>query len=708
MTEELWEEVGRIFNEAVKFRDPAERAAYVVQACEGQDELRTEIASLLSQHDMPDLSLFDSLGGKTVLQFDFLNKIGEGGMGIVYRARDAQLRRIVAVKVLKPWMRLSPDEQSRLIHEARHASGLNHPNVVTIHDIKRAKGLDLIVMEYVPGTSLDRLIPPDGLQVLQVLHYAVQMADGLLVAHSAGLLHGDITPKNVMVTVDERVKLLDFGLARVFAESNKERVTPASRGTKVYMAPEQHFANPVFNARSEIFSFGMVLHQMLGGRHPFESGSEESIIEAIKTHPPHPLPHRVPLPLAAAIERCLQKSPERRFESIKELLSELTVCRDHAAKARGAAFSWALSGSGARWELQTIRSREEGKETIWRYAWKDIGWAGDNEAWLCGEIDSGGPHGDVGTGVLLHTTDRGVDWTRIDNENFGSGRGDFSWGGNPQSWQDIGPIGSLHVYRRNIGGGKRQVELWLAATSGIYASKDGGQSWTRSTPRPDDARYVIPHAHYGNLFRIVSSEEVFAVGWQGITSWSARDDSWSLQLPACSYLITAVDGYPNDSPNWDVWAVGQSGDRRNPFHLIYHLKRPRTWERLPAEGIEFDPRKGGLRNILMVDHKTGFAVGPDGVIVKGTKGQGGAWRWTGLPKVTESDLNSIVYVDDTLWIVGHKGTVLGSRDLGETWEITTLKNEFGVYPDLHRIRSFNDCLWITGTGVVYRRTTRAS
>lgn len=709
MTRERWEQVQEIFGKAVQFADQADRDSYLEDACKGQEELRAEVESLLYRHGKPGLNVYSSVGGKTLLHFELRSKLGEGGMGIVYTALDTRLNRVVAVKVLHPWMRLDSDERNHLVREAQHASALSHPNVVTVHDIHESNGVGFIVMEYVPGISLDQLIRTDGLPVEQALHYAVQMADGLAAAHSAGILHGDFTPRNVMVTADERVKLLDFGLARALAGARDERsseVVTALRGTKMYMAPEQHVANPAFDVRAEIFSFGLVLYQMLSGRHPFDLGDKESIVEAIKNGRPQILLQRVSPRLVAIVERCLQKSPELRFRSVKDLGSTLSLCQDEAARPWTSFPRWAQSDSEQLWELKSIRSREEGKETIWRYSWKDIAWIGENEAWLCGEIDSGGPLGDIGTGVLLHTRDGGGSWTRIENEKFGSGRGSFSWGGNPQGWQDIGPIGSLHVYRRNLGSGKRQIEIWLAATSGVYRSDDGGQSWERSTPRPDERQYAIPHAHYGNLIRIVSSEEVFAVGWQGIAYWSAEEKGWSIQLPSCSYLITSIDAYPNDSPEWDVWAVGQSGDRRNPSHQIYHLNRPQTWERLPAEDIESDPAKGGLRCILMINYKTGFAVGPDGVIIKGTKRQDATWYWKALPKVTDNDLNSIVYADDTLWIVGNKGSVLNSRDMGQTWEVRSLKNEYDGLPSLNRIRCFNDSLWIMGNGVVYRRNAR--
>jgi len=353
------------------------------------------------------------------------------------------------------------------------------------------------------------------------------------------------------------------------------------------------------------------------------------------------------------------------------------------------------------WQMQAIHHVDGGTETTWRQSWTDIFWVGPDEGWLSGEISSGGPGGDVGSGILLHTMDRGVSWTPIDSNRLQSGRGTFRWGNNVDTWQDVGPIGALHVYRRNLGGGHWQVEVWFAATTGIYYSKNDGETWMRSTPMPNDRRYTVPYAYFGSLFRIIDADEVYAVGWQGISHWSPIKRAWELQLTALSYDIQAVFAYPGNLRE-DVWAVGQSGDKSDPYRMIYHLKPGNTWEKFRASGVEIDPATGGLHDLVIIDANTGFAVGPNGAFVKGTKNKDGDWSWAGLHSPTDRSLNSICYADHALWIATDEGTVLRTRDFGRTWQEDSLKDEVGNPAVLRRVRSTDNGLWVVGNRVVYK------
>jgi hypothetical protein len=202
---------------------------------------------------------------------------------------------------------------------------------------------------------------------------------------------------------------------------------------------------------------------------------------------------------------------------------------------------------------------------------------------------------------------------------------------------------------------------------------------------------------------MVASDEVYASGWQGISHWSPQKHAWEVELATRSYNITTISAYPTGGTDWDVWAAGQPGDKNDPNRMIYHLKRPsRTWEVMTASGVEIDPAQGGLRDILLTDFKTGFAVGPGGAIVKGSKQKDGGWSWSALRSPTNRNLNSICYADHALWIVGAEGKVLRTADLGQTWQTYTLTNDAGNAPDLFRIRSSSDALWIVGRRVVYR------
>jgi serine/threonine protein kinase len=268
--------------------------------------------------------------GRTLDHYRIESKLGEGGMGVVYKAHDIHLNRTVAAKVLPPGKIADPVRRERFVREARAASALNHPNIVTIYDIRSAEGLDIIVMEYVEGRTLDEAIPPKGMRVAQALECSVQIADALARAHGAGILHRDIKPANVMLTHDGRVKLLDFGLAKLAepAESSPDAPTmtrPLTEegvvvGTAEYMSPEQAEGRPL-DARSDVFSFGAVLYEMVTGRKPFTGGSWLATLHKILHEEPTP-PGRlaaVPPDLEKAILRCLRKDPARRYQSMADL-----------------------------------------------------------------------------------------------------------------------------------------------------------------------------------------------------------------------------------------------------------------------------------------------------------------------------------------------------------------------------------------------------
>jgi serine/threonine protein kinase len=218
---------------------------------------------------------------RTISHFEILEKLGEGGMGVVYKARDTHLDRFVALKVLPPERVADPERKRRFVQEAKAASALNHPNIITIHDIAQESGIDFIVMEYVPGKTVDELIPRKGMRLNKALKVAVQIADALAAAHTAGIIHRDLKPGNVMVTEDGRVKVLDFGLAKlteIVAPGEDEAtrtLKPATEegailGTVAYMSPEQAQGKPV-DARSDIFAFGSLLYEMVAGRRAFQS-----------------------------------------------------------------------------------------------------------------------------------------------------------------------------------------------------------------------------------------------------------------------------------------------------------------------------------------------------------------------------------------------------------------------------------------------------
>jgi eukaryotic-like serine/threonine-protein kinase len=271
--------------------------------------------------------------------------LGAGGMGEVYRARDARLGREVALKVLPEELSSDRDRLSRFEQEARSASALNHPNIVTIHDIGRSDTTSYIAMELVDGRTLREITAAGALPIRRVLALAVQVADGLAKAHSAGIVHRDLKPENVMVSKDGFVKLLDFGLAKlVEPESGGVSVMPTLAkpethpgvvmGTVGYMSPEQASGEPL-DFRSDQFSFGSILYEMTTGQKPFPRKTAAETMSAIIREEPEPIGKvraEVPPPLRWIVERCLAKDPEERYASTRDLARELASVRDHVSE----------------------------------------------------------------------------------------------------------------------------------------------------------------------------------------------------------------------------------------------------------------------------------------------------------------------------------------------------------------------------------------
>jgi tRNA A-37 threonylcarbamoyl transferase component Bud32 len=280
--------------------------------------------------------------GTRLGSYEIVSIIGAGGMGEVYRARDTRLERTVALKAL-PADKLGDEERKRrFLAEARAASALNHPNIVSIHDLAAAHGADFLVMEYVSGRTLEDAIPKKGLRLNEALRYATQIADALAAAHEAGIVHRDLKPGNIMVTPNGTIKLLDFGLAKL-VERDAWRSGDATRtvatvdgtiaGTVSYMSPEQAEAKPL-DGRSDIFSFGCVLYEMLTGHRAFQGESAMSTLSAVLRSEPKPvtlLAPDLPRDVERVIKRCLRKDPDRRFQTARDLKVALQELLDESA-----------------------------------------------------------------------------------------------------------------------------------------------------------------------------------------------------------------------------------------------------------------------------------------------------------------------------------------------------------------------------------------
>ncbi|RPJ87590.1 MAG: serine/threonine-protein kinase [Acidobacteria bacterium] len=358
---ERWAEIDRIYSLAVKL-DPSRQKTFLEEACAGDDDLLKEVASLLDKREERDL-VFESpawqavagemtedqssrpqsnLVGQTLSHYRIHEKIGEGGMGIVYRAEDTGLHRSVAIKLLPPGAVSDPERKRRFANEAAAASALNHPNIVTIYAIDQAQGIDFIAMEYIAGKSLAELIVGKGLPVREALRYAIQIADGLSAAHEARIVHRDLKPSNLLVTAKGLVKILDFGLAKLahpIPDSDlTSRLTQSGTilGTAAYMSPEQAAGKSV-DARSDIFSFGAVIYEMLTGRRAFQGESSISALTAVlheEPEPPSKIARHVPAELDRIIARCLKKEPGRRFQHIDDVRVALEELNAEPAKRR--------------------------------------------------------------------------------------------------------------------------------------------------------------------------------------------------------------------------------------------------------------------------------------------------------------------------------------------------------------------------------------
>ena len=377
MTPERWQQVKAIFNSAINYR-PEEREVFISQACSGDDALRSEVESLIASHersgrfiDDPAFHVAASLladdkselkPGQTIGSYEVVSFLSRGGMGEVYVAEDKRLGRKVALKLLPSSFTKDDDRLRRFEQEARAASALNHPNIITIYEIRDAGSSHVIATEFVEGETLRTRLNRGALSVSEALDIAIQVADALSAAHKAGIIHRDIKPENIMLRPDGYVKVLDFGLAKlseqaspaVAAEAPTIQVRTGSGmviGTAGYMSPEQARGLGVDN-RSDIFSLGAVIYEMLARRKPFEGETPSDTLAAIlKTEPP-PLSRvltAAPPELTRIVTKCLKKDREERYQVVKDLWLDLKALKQELEfqwKANGDSVAPASAGAG--------------------------------------------------------------------------------------------------------------------------------------------------------------------------------------------------------------------------------------------------------------------------------------------------------------------------------------------------------------------------
>lgn len=298
--------------------------------------------------------------GQRIQHYQVTEKLGEGGMGVVYRALDTRLNRAVALKFLHPAIIASPDDQQRLVQEARAAAALSHPHICTVYEINEHDGRTFIAMQFVEGATLRDRVLSGRIETVDALRYLVQIADGLKQAHERGIVHRDMKSSNIMVTPSERAVIMDFGLARP-AGSGRTDERFSSRGTSAYMSPEQARGESV-DQRTDIWSLGVVLYEMLAGRLPFRGDYEQAVVYSILNEPHRPIAEfRSGLPPAVlkVVETCLSKNPADRYQSLDALITALRAALDdltggRRAGAKGAGLSRARIAAFAAAAVVTI------------------------------------------------------------------------------------------------------------------------------------------------------------------------------------------------------------------------------------------------------------------------------------------------------------------------------------------------------------------
>ncbi len=313
-----------------------------------------------------------SLIGQTLDHYEVVEWLGEGAMGIVYKALDQRLERFVAIKTLRSGLAAGEEHKRRFAQEAKSASALNHPSIIHIYDIGKSNDLDFIAMEYVQGKTLDHLIGPEGMRVTDALKYSIQVADALEAAHGAGIVHRDLKPGNIMVTERGLVKVLDFGLAKLteqLATPNPLRpdetvsyrqitrtIQGALIGTPAYMSPEQA-EGITLDGRSDIFSFGLILYQMVTGQMAFAGCSTISVLTQIlrdDPKPPSSVSGKVPSELERVILRCLRKDPNRRYQHISEVRIALEDLRTESASGTSISLTAPTSRLARSWSRRNV------------------------------------------------------------------------------------------------------------------------------------------------------------------------------------------------------------------------------------------------------------------------------------------------------------------------------------------------------------------
>ncbi len=622
-------------------------------------------------------------------------EIGSGGMGVVYLAQDKELNRRVAIKVLAPRTVDDLQLQKRLRWDAQAASALEHPNIVTVHEVGNDGRSDYVVMEYIAGKTLGQLIPKHGMQTLEVLGYAIQIASGLEAAHLAGIVHRDVKPGNIMITDSGVVKIVDFGLAKDLGATAHSADAPATvegkfAGTATYVSPEQAEGKSV-DVRSDIFSYGSVLFEMLTGRAAFQGNSTISVLSAIlRDDPPNTsgINPKIDPRLDEIVQRCLRKERARRFQSIAEVRVRLEELKEQIQLAK-------LDKDKDKDTAQAKKPETVKRPWVWL---------------LSGAILGGAAV--VALVLFLSVPEPDLVYTRVTNDPGISESPALSPNGKLVAFtSDRGGTGKLDIFVQSLkDSDPQQLTLGEGNNSEPVFSADGAKLAFRSS-RDGGGVYLIPAV--GGSDRLVGpkgKDAQFAPNGQSLAYWTGTVGGGLAPGSAQIYTVPVRSGeaakrflpefaaaaYPfwsprgdrllflgrrsNDTPG-DWWVASLDGSFARPVHWFdfaskFGLRRargsywmaPAAW--LPSGKVLFLVRSGDATNIWSVN------LTEDGVISGSARKLTSGSTVDGEPSAVETN--------------GHLDLAYTTRVVNfDVWQ-APLDSEGKVHGDLKRLVSFLD------------------
>jgi Tol biopolymer transport system component/predicted Ser/Thr protein kinase len=599
--------------------------------------------------------------GQTISHYKILEKLGEGGMGVVYKAQDTKLDRLVALKFLPEHVTASEEEKARFLQEARAASALNHPNVCVIHDLQEHGGAQFIVMEYVDGATLRNKFEAGELKVDQVLGYAIQIGEALHEAHSKGIVHRDIKSDNIMINSKNQVKVMDFGLAKLKGPLKLTR-TSSTVGTLAYMSPEQIQGGEA-DARSDIFSFGVVLYEMLTGRTPFHGEHEAAMMYSIVNEEPDPIErYRSNLSpvLANLIQRALEKDPNDRYQSVNDMVIELRRLQKKSSRVmRTAATGVPVTPAQPSTAEAPVTPRPpEARRTSRRYLWVALGVVGlfvvaGGVYWFLGR-----PKQTEVVSPLLATFEQLTDLPGAEAQPTVSPDGSFIaytklttngsdiylqriGGGNPinltkdskdgNSSPSFSPNGDLIAFRSGRDGG------------GIFIMGATGESIRRLTDfgfdpawSPDGKEVLLATEGISNPYGRNTTSKLIAVNVQTgakrtVFEGDGVQPSWSPHGFRIAYW-----GLPTGSGQRDIWTIPADGGTPRAVTQDVYVDWDPVWSP-DGKYLYFSSDRGGSPNIwrIPIDEGSGKVLGDPAPISTPS-------RWSGYLAVSQ-DGRRIIY-----------------------------------------------------------------